>query len=62
MACSLNPNVSSTTNNPLPTCVGYDRGPNVDNLQPIHEGGGLGNLNSIVINEHNVASMHLEGL
>jgi hypothetical protein len=62
MACYLNPNVSFTTNNPLPTCAGYNRSPNVDNLQPLHEGGGLGNLNSIVIDEHNVDSMHLEGL
>jgi hypothetical protein len=27
MACSLNPNVSSNTNNPFPTCVGYDSKP-----------------------------------
>ncbi len=60
MACSLNPNVSSTINNPLPTCIGYDSNPNVDNLQPLHEGGGLGNSN-YVVEEQTIVAMHLEG-
>jgi hypothetical protein len=40
MACSSNPNVNSNINNPLPMCVSYYNNPNVDNLQPLHEGGG----------------------
>ncbi len=62
MACSSNLNVGYNTNNPILACACYDRSPNVDNLQPLHEGGGLGNPNFIVIDEHNVASMHLESL
>jgi hypothetical protein len=62
MACSLNPNVSSSTNNPLPTCAGYDSSPNVDNLQPLHESVGLGNPNFIVVDELTIATMHLEDL
>ncbi len=62
MACSSNPNVSSNINNPFPTCVGYDNKPNVDNLQPLHESGGLGNQNSIVVDELTIATMHLENL
>jgi len=62
MACSSNPNVSSNTNNPLPTCAGYDSNPSVDNLQPLHESGGLGNPNSIVVDELTIATMHLEDL
>ncbi len=62
MACSSNPNVGSSTNNPLLACAGYDRSPNVNSLQPLHEGGGLGNPNFIIIDEHNVVSMHLKNL
>jgi len=62
MACSSNPNRSSSSNNPLLACASYDRSHNVDNLQPLNEGGGLGNPNFIVIDEHNIVTMHLKGL
>jgi hypothetical protein len=29
----------------------YNKSPNVDNLKPLHEGGGLGNPNFVVIDE-----------
>jgi hypothetical protein len=45
------PNVSSSIDNPLWACAGYDNNPNVDNLQPLHEGGGLENLDFVVIDE-----------
>jgi hypothetical protein len=51
MGCSSNPNVNSTTKYPLPTCASYDSSPSVDNLQPLHEGGGLGNSNYVVVDE-----------
>jgi hypothetical protein len=62
MACSSNPNVSSSINNPLPTCVGYDSSPNVDHLQPSHESGGLGNSNYIIVDELTITIVHLEDL
>jgi hypothetical protein len=34
----------------------------VDNLQPLHESEGLGNINFIVVDEQIVVVMHLEGL
>ncbi len=61
MACSLNPNVSSTIDNPFSTCAGYDSSPSVDNLQPLHEGGGLGDSNYVVVDEKTIVAMHLEG-
>ncbi len=59
MASSSNPNVSSTIDNPLPTCVGYNSSPSVDNLQPLHEGRGLGNSN-YVVDEQTIVALHLE--
>jgi hypothetical protein len=61
-ACFSNPNVNSNSNNPLPTRASYHNNRNVDNLQPLHEGGGLGNLDSVTIDEQTIATMHLEGL
>jgi hypothetical protein len=54
--------LSSSTNNILLACVGYDNSPNVDNLQPLHESEGLGNIYFIVVDEQIVVVMHLEGL
>lgn len=62
MACSSNPNVNSSINNPLPTCACYDSNPNVDHVQPLHESGGLGNSNSIIVDELTIITMHLEDL
>jgi hypothetical protein len=39
MACSSNPHVSFSIDNSLPACAGYNKSPNVDNFQPLHEGG-----------------------
>jgi len=51
VACSLNPNVNFDTNNPLLVCASYYNSPNVDNLQPLHEGGGVRNPYSVTIDE-----------
>ncbi len=54
MACSSIPNLSFNIKNTLVACAWYDSSPNVDNLQPLHEGESLGNLHSVVVNEQNV--------
>jgi hypothetical protein len=59
MACSSIPNLSSNTKNTLLACVWYDNSPNVDNLQPVHEGEGLENLHFVVGNEQIVNAVHL---
>jgi hypothetical protein len=51
MACYLDPNVSSSIDNSLLTYAGYNKSPNVDHFKPLHEGGDLGNLNFIGIDE-----------
>ncbi len=62
MACFSNPNVNSNTNNPLPTCASNHNNRTVDNLQPLHEGGGLGNPDFVIVDDQTIATMHLEGL
>jgi hypothetical protein len=62
MACSLTPNVNFDNDNLLSTCASYDSSPNVVNLQPLHEGGGLENPNFVVVDEQTIGVVHLEGL
>ncbi len=59
MACSSIPNLNFNTKNTLLACAWYDSSPNVDNLQPLREGEGLGNLHSVVGNEQIVNPVHL---
>jgi hypothetical protein len=59
MACSLIPNLSFNIKNTLLAFAWYDSSPNVDSLQPLHEGEGLGNVHFVVVNEHIVTVVHL---